>query len=260
MRRIEESIFEEELLMNCKIFVLLVVVLCGCLCETSFAAPFQNLNFEQGSFQAPPANYTPSAPLAGPNPISAAAGLPFWTAREDSTVCTAIWGNGGALDETSVALLSSAVAFPPPSPAPLNGIYSVELTAYVNAPPEFFKTSSISQTGDVPANAKSIQFLIHSPFSNVQSNPLVTLNGSVINLIPISTNGNIVTLGGDVSAFAGSNAQLIITAAGTPGGSFFYQENYFALDDIVFSPNAIPEPSTIALLGLGAIGLLMRRR
>ena len=224
-----------------------------CFCTPLLSAPFQNLDFEQGSFQAPPANYVPNPPLAGANPISAATGLPFWTALEDSTVCTAIWGNGGALEETSVALLNSAVFT-------LDGNYCVELTAESNAPPDFFKTSSISQTGSVPLNAKSIQFLtlIVDPSSmHAQSNPFVTLNGSTINLVPISTNGNIVTLAGDVSAFAGTTAQLTITAAGTPGDSL---ENVFALDDISFSPNPVPEPSTLTLLGLGSLGFLVRRR
>jgi hypothetical protein len=240
--------------MNYRVFVFLTIICC-CVCTSLFAAPFQNLDFEQGSFQAPPANYTPSAPLAGPFPISAAAGLPFWTAREDSTICTAIWGNVGGLNETSVVLLSSAVAFPPPSPAPLDGIYSAGLTAYANAPSGFFTTASISQIGDVPANAKSIQFLMVAG-----SNPLVTLNGSAISLIPISTNGNLVTMGGDVIAFAGTNAELTITAAGTPGGNSLLAGPFVVMDDIVFSPNPVPEPSAIALLILGGVGLLMRRR
>jgi hypothetical protein len=148
------------------------------------------------------------------------------------------------------------------SPKPLDENYSVELSAYANAPPDLFKTSSISQTGDVPAGAKSIQFLmlVFDPTAtHVQSNPLVTLNGNVISLVPIATNGNVLTLAGDVSAFAGTNAQLTIEAAGTPGGSSFTSENYFELDDIVFSPNPVPEPAGITLLFLGAIVLLVRR-
>jgi hypothetical protein len=244
--------------MNHKFFAFLATICC-CFCTQLLAAPFQNLDFEQGSFQAPPANYTPSDPLAGPNPISAAAGLPFWTALEDSTVCTAIWGNEGGLNETSVALFNRALN---PALPVLDGNYSVLLTAAANAPPDLFKTSSISQTGQVPRTAKSIQFLIlvEDPTSTyAESNPLVTLNGATINLIPISTNSGVVTLAGDISAFAGIIAQLTITAAGTPGSSNFERENDFVLDDISFSPNPAPEPSTLALLAFGSFGLLARR-
>lgn len=248
--------------MNYKLLVLLVVVFCGCLCATSLATPFQNLDFEQGSIQAPPANYVPWDAY---HPISAAAGLPFWTAREDSAVCTAIWWNGGALDETSVALLSNIPIPPFGYPAtPLSGNYSVELTSayFSTAPSEYFKTSSISQTGDVPANAKSIQFLMW-PYAPgvVRSDPLVTLNGSVINLIPISTNGYLATMAGDVSAFAGTNVELTITCAGTPGApNELDRENNFRLDDIIFSPNPVPEPSTVALLGLGGLIAFVAKR
>lgn len=231
--------------MNCRVFVFFTGIGC-CVCTSLFAAPFQNLDFEQGSFQAPPANYVPSDPLAGPNPISAAAGLPFWTAREDSTVCTAIWGNGGALDETSVALFNAAFN-------QLDGNYCVQLSAVSFAPSGFFKTSSISQTGDVPANAQSIQFLKIDDGGPAPTNAFVTLNGSVINLVPIATNGNVVTMAGDVSAFAGTNAELTITSAGAPGGVALAGENYLTLDDISFSPNPVPEPSALVLLAVGGV-------
>jgi hypothetical protein len=230
--------------MNCRLFVF--VALWSVCCTSSLASPFQNLDFEQRTFHSPPTNYVPNGNAIGPNPISDAFGLPFWTAKEDATVCTALRGGGGALDETSVALFG-------PTNHPIDGSYTLELSAYANAPSDLYKTSSISQTGDVPANAKSIQFLLRSPYSIVQSNPLVTLNGTTINLVPISTNGNIVTMAGDVSAFAGTTAQLQISAAGTSGNGFFYTENYFDLDDISFSPNPAPEPSSIALCALGGL-------
>lgn len=245
--------------MNYRVFVFLTIICC--VCTSLRAAPFKNLNFEQGSFQTPPANYVPTTGGPYPYSISAAAGLPFWTARVDSTVCTAIWGNTGPLDETGVTLLSN-FPIPPQSFAvnPLNGNYSVELSAVSFAPPDLYKISSISQIGDVPAGAQSIQFLMTNYGGPVSSNALVTLNGSTINLVPIATNGYVVTMAGDVSAFAGTNAELTITSAGTPGGGPLSGENVFALDDISFSPNIIPEPSTIALLTLGGIGLIVRKR
>jgi hypothetical protein len=174
--------------------------------------------------------------------MSAASALPHWTPVEDSTVVTAVWG-GGALDETSIALLSAS------NGSPIDGNYSVNLYAFADAPLNLYKTASISQTGDVPANARSIQFLMRPyPPNVVQATPLVTLNGTVINVFPISTNGAVFTMGGDITAFAGTTAQLTIKVAGTPGGAFpYYVENYFDLDDISFSPTPVPEPSSALL-------------
>lgn len=242
-------------------FLVFLTAICCCFCPPLFAAPFQNLDFEQGSFQVPPPNYVPTTGGPYPYSINAAAGLPFWTARVDSTVCTAIWGNTGPLDETGVTLLSN-VSIPPQQFAvnPLNGNYSVELSAVSFAPPDLYKISSISQTGDVPANALSIQFLMTNYGGPVPAVPLVTINGSSINLVPLATNGYVVTMGGDVSAFAGTNVELTITSAGPPGGVGLAGENYFAVDDISFSPNPVPEPSTLVLLTLGAVGLQVRRK
>ena len=90
-------------------------------------------------------------------PISAADALPYWTVREDSTVCTAVWGAPVALDETSVTLINGNYQ------ASLQDVYSIQLYAYADAPPGYFHSASISQTGVVPAGSHSIQFLMESP-------------------------------------------------------------------------------------------------
>ena len=229
-------------------FFILVAALVFFPCLRSFGAPFQNLDFEQGSIHSPPANYVPTSIF---NPISAAFALPFWTPIEDTTVVTAIW-SGGALDETSISLVSSA------NPSPIDGNYSVNLYAFADAPPGLYKTASISQTGDVPANAQSIQFQMRSYTPTIiQATPTVTLNNTVINLVPLATSGYVVTMAGDISAFAGSTAQLMIKAAGTSGMGNFYVENYFDVDDISFSPNPVPEPSTALLAVTGFAAVLL---
>jgi hypothetical protein len=61
--------------------------------------------------------------------------------------------------------------------------------------------------------------------------------------------GPVYRYGGNVSAFAGTTTELTIADSA-------------ALDDIRFSPQPIPEPTTIALamLSLPAIALVFRRR
>lgn len=222
------------------------------LAESCFAQAFTNLDFELASIAPAPPNYIPSDAY---NPISAASALPYWTVTEDSTICTAIWGTPAALDETSVALVSAGSG-------PIHGSYSVQLSAYADASSPYFRSSSISQTGFIPDGIQSIQFLIASPGQAgiVQPNPIVTLNGTSINLSEISQSGGIITMAGDVSAFAGSTATLAFQCEATTGGTFPANENYFNLDDIQFSAQAIPEPSTFALAALGALLLGFRSR
>ena len=220
------------------------------LLQTVSAQGFINLNFEQASIAPAPPGYTP---WDAANRISAASALPFWSVSEDSTICTAVWGSPIALDETSVALVSGT--YPP-----IAGNYSVQLSAYANAPSGYYRSSSISQAGVIPAGTRSIQFLIASPYQNIQPNPIVTLNGAANALREISQSGGVITMAGDVSAFAGNTATLAFLCAATSGGTFPANENYFNLDDIQFSPSSIPEPSGLALVALGALLLGFRRR
>jgi hypothetical protein len=219
--------------------------------STIYGQGFMNLNFEQASVAPAPLNYTPSD---AQNPICAASALPYWTVTEDGTVCTAVWGEPVALDETSVALVAA-------SANPIQGNYSVQLSAYADAPSDLYRSSSISQTGLIPIGTQSIQFLIASPTNagSVPPNPTMTLNGSPISLSVVSQSGGVMTMGGNVSAFAGDTATLAFLCQATTGASFPANENYFNLDNIQFSTSPVPEPSEIALTALGALFLCFRR-
>lgn len=103
----------------------------------------------------------------------------------------------------------------------------------------------LSQTADVPAFANSINFFTTGP------GPRVTLNGVDIPLIDIGGGRRV----GDVSTFAGTTAEL----------KFETQESYpeligFRLDDIVFSPAPVPEPSSFALFALAGCWIAAARR
>jgi hypothetical protein len=220
------------------------VVISFSLLQTVSGQSFANLNFEQATIAPAPSGYTPSDAF---NPISAASALPYWTVSEDATICNAIWGSPAALDETSVALVSAGSN-------PIQGSYSVQLSAFSGAPSGYYNSSSISQTGLIPIGTQSIQFLIASPSQagSVPPNPIVTLNGTNISLFAISQSGGVITMAGNVSAFANTTATLAFLCEATTGGTFPSNENYFNLDDIQFSPSPVPEPSEFALITFGA--------
>jgi hypothetical protein len=202
---------------------------------------FQNLDFEAAIVSPPPAGYIPSD---AQNPISAAEALPGWTVYEDDTICTAVWGTPG-LSVTYVSLDYDQ----PFGYSALQGVYSIGLSAY-NLAPGYYTSASISQTGLIPEGTQSIQFLLQN-YKLPNGNPagetlIVTLNGTPIPISVVSTSGYVMTMVGDVGAFAGTTAELKFTAP---------PEAHYGLDSISFSPQAVPEPGALSLFGLGLLGL-----
>jgi hypothetical protein len=129
----------------------------------------------------------------------------------------------------------------------LAGNYSLMLKsgrqslADINSP---WVNAYISQTATIPAGSLSLRMLATGPFE-------VRVGG--MSVIMHSLGGN--SYGGDISAFAGSLAELRILNTADPFGG-----STTVLDNISFSPTAIPEPSTISLAGLGALFLMLVRR
>jgi hypothetical protein len=226
---------------------LLPVMLLGIATASVSGAPFQNLGFESASVEPAPVNFTPVDAF---DPISAAAALPGWTTIEDSTVTNAVWGDPIALDETSVALVSSGA---------IVGKHSVVVTSYADAPNGLYHSASISQTGDIVAGVRSIHFSINGNTGvHFGVGPMVSINGVPIAVFETSFVGVVSQWEGDVSAFAGTTAQLMFTAAGVPG-SLSTDEDGFELDAISFSAQAVPEPATLGVLVCAGISMLMRR-
>lgn len=225
-------------------FFLACVIFLASACPLALCAPFQNLSFEQVTIAPAPANYTPrDAYLA----ISAAAALPGWTVMEDSTVCNAIWGDPVSLDETSVAIVSSASSV---KNIMMHGAYEVQLTS-ISLPPgpgDYYSTSSISQTGDIPASAQSVQFLVGVPTQagTVPATPYVFVNGNPIFLRELWASGGVAQWAGDVSAYAGTTSTLTFASMGWPNDQH-WEEDLYNLDGISFSSVAAPEPSAKAL-------------
>jgi hypothetical protein len=69
------------------------------------------------------------------------------------------------------------------------------------------------------------------------------------------TDGQWTLLSGSWNSASASTATIQIFDLTTA-----HQGNDFALDDLSFSALAVPEPATAALVGLGAVALVRRRR
>ena len=194
---------------------------------------FQNLDFESARFSLV------TNVVTG---VAVSDALPGWSASDGTAhlstiaVYPAYPVTGGFL--SPVDLIASATDS-------LDGNFSVILGAGGGSPVPAHGT--ISQTGRVPAGVHSLLFkaaLI--PGSTLQ----VSLGGANLSYVALSTQPTYTVYGADISALAGDTAELIFMAA-TRGAE---------IDDIQFSPQIVPEPSVLALAGLGFGTLLVFHR
>lgn len=111
---------------------------------------------------------------------------------------------------------------------------------------------SLSQTGLVPAEAQALLFKARAANPLVPSTLLVSLEGQDLAYTVLASGPDYTLYGADIAAFAGQMATLSFARQGV--------SSYF-IDDIQF---AVPEPSTLALVGVGgflfAAHRLRRRR
>jgi len=192
---------------------------------------FINLNFESATIV--PIMGSPLYPYA----IATTDALPGWTVTtyQQTTPATQITYNDPALGSSAVNLWAT-------NGQQISGNYSVLLQGGVGP------GVSINQSGSVPGGTQSLLFEAQPGLGTL----LVSLGGQNIPFFAIGTGPNYTLYGGDASMFAGQNDQLIFSAVG--GG-----DNNWNIDNIVFSPSPIPEPSTLALAAAGALLLGLAR-
>jgi hypothetical protein len=225
-----------------------------CLCRAFLGAAvalqaqgtlFQNLDFEL----ADPSGYPPNS-----NDLPVGSGFPGWAVTYSSPgvgtkVASAVWYDALSIGGAIVCIddRNTGYGFVPPQ-----GTYA----AYLFGGPAAYWSgtlvpvySTISQTGWVPSGTHSLLMDV-----SAMNGFTVSLGGQALNMLPLQTFSSYTLYGADISGFAGLTAQLSITAppTGVPNGVL--------LDDIVFSPQVIPEPGAVGLLGLCAGLYLWSRR
>ena len=218
-------------------------ILAGCLIASfGFAqGAFQNLYFDNATIITNAQRF-----------VAASNALPGWTVL-DNFSGNNIFYNDLALGSPCVSIHDRNSPFGLPLQLP----YSILLQSDTLPFGAGLRRGGVSQIGTVPADAQSIQFY-------AIGEPLVTFSGYTVSLTPLRPATNIALVGGtpgspilrtnyytiyggDISSFAGQTGELSVRAPNQFGS---YGYSYF--DTIYFSPQAVPEPSTWALVALGS--------
>jgi hypothetical protein len=221
--------------------ILRAVVLAVALSTSSALAQgtFQNLDFE--SVQ----NIPVFDPQGHPWKMPAADALPGWSCYLGTNQSSMVAFNDLALDSAFVGIVSNTSPYAPIPVGLLDGQYCLSLqhgiSGLVGPGPFTYVPASVAQSGQIPFS-QSIQFKGTIPFE-------VTFAGNTIPLVVLSTGAGYDVYGGDIRQYVGMTGELRSTS----------YSHFSYLDGIEFSMQVVPEPSTFALLGLGALALYMKK-
>jgi len=229
---------------------LFIVLLSVIGTATCVASPFQNLNFDSANTNN----------LVGDPPLGQAGTtadlLPGWQLSAEGLGILPTTGfNYSPLGLGYATLVSPSFV----DSYPVVGAYSLAMLPRYTVTGTFVPFS-LSQTGDVPVDTRSIRFLSYG------SPVRLTANGSLIDLTytPVASQPGwnpsvpVYEAVGDLSAFAGLNVDLTFTGILPPNYQGFAVLN--GLDEITLSTIPVPEPSTVAVFALGGIALISLRR
>jgi hypothetical protein len=170
----------------------------------------------------------PSLPYY-PDSAYAASAVPGWAVYGSVIGTNAIFYNFISLGVAAVSIHDNASLL-----APLQGSYTMLLQpdSVTHAP------VAIGQSGQVPNDAQFVTFYGESSFN------IVTFAGNPISLSVLGSTPNYTIYGGNISPYSGQVGELLIQGVGR-------------IDNIQF---AVPEPTTMSILGLGLLGLLWHQR
>jgi len=210
-----------------KNIISLFLALCIAAHLASAQSSFRNLNFEQ-------ARIVPIGSQGLPLVVASNA-IPGWAAYQGNTPLTEILYNTITLGTPIVSIHDTASQIF----QPFQGNYSVGIQHSSGGPPT---TAAIGQIGQVPLNALSVVFYA-SNYDRLQ----VTFAGTPIPFVQLGMGSGYSILGGDISTYAGQIGELRFTHIAQSGLELV------ELDNIQFSTQPVPEPSTLALLTLAGI-------
>ena len=199
---------------------------------------FVNLGFESANV-AP----LPLGQLGGS--VSIINGFPGWTGYVGTNQTSTVLHNQEYLDTASISILGPTYTAGPI----LGGQYTAFLQAGhdPNSGNVFDRISStLAQSGMIPVGSQSIQITTDVNATSLQ----VVFQGSLVPMFAYEQGANYRIFAGNISSFAGSFSELRISALPVP---FYNGFNRIYLDNIQFSTQSIPEPSTFALTGIGAL-------
>ncbi|MEI7728572.1 MAG: PEP-CTERM sorting domain-containing protein [Verrucomicrobiota bacterium] len=168
--------------------------------------------------------------------------VPGWTAYIGSEPQTMILYNNMYLSSSGFALMKT-------NGYVYDGKYAMVLQTGLRTGQQ---NVSLSQTGLIPAGTQSLQF---KSSGERYASFDVGINGQALPLVILQTFAGYDLYAADISQFAGQTVELKFNeymVIGYPGE--------LSLDSIIFSPVAVPEPASIALFGLGGIGLFLAAR
>jgi hypothetical protein len=224
------------------------IPICFCLAASLAAksvqaqGTFKNLNFESASL-------LPTAPGQFPNFVPIVSAMPDWNGYLGTTQQTQVEDNVTTIGDANIAILGPT--WSTMQPGIIDGTYSALLEA--GAVPGGTGAAFIEQTGTIPANAESIQlkaWILGNP-----SDFGISFAGNRLTPVLLSSGVNYSVYGISIAPYAGQTGTLELSANFDTQGA-----TWVNLDDIAFSTSAIPEPSPLALTGIGALVFALYRR
>jgi hypothetical protein len=209
---------------------------------------FQNLNFEQANPVLDPNNPNPSVPIVTP-----ASAFPWWTViySGDTEFGTEVLWNETTQGTAAVELFGPNNPATATTPGAISGNYSAFLEGGLSGPNSLPVNVSLAQTGLVPEGSQSMQFEV---WQSMPYNALVSFDGNNLSPVVLGTGSDYTLYGVDIAPYAGDSGQLEFTSLSPDAGL-----TLFGIDDIAFSPNSVPEPSTWALMLIAGAAFGVRR-
>jgi hypothetical protein len=206
--------------------------------ENLSAQSFANLDFEAANI---PSSTQPSSTV----PISES--LRGWSGYIGGVQQTVAYYDISALDTSRISIIDHDARFNQ-YPGVLQGNYTALLSAGLGG------DTTLSQTGLVPFGTQSLLFRAFPDLGSDIQFPgsfAVTLGGQTLALTVLGSGTNYTWYGADINSWANQTTDLNFTLiAQKPYNSRIY---FLSLDSIQFSTQPIPEPSGLALLGVGAL-------